>query len=152
MPLAGKMVPQLAMIPNSPAIFLVAVVINAHQATVTSTVRRLTDARKSIFRSLTTSTYGYVYSIFHVDALYVSSGSNNNAFQIAVRIPGVLVQILARAYVGLRRTVGHKRKSAKPLAFKTVVLFRTRVSVWSTSSDLQDRHREPMDIFTISPL
>ena len=53
----------------------------------------------------------------------------NKAFQIAVRILGVLVQILARAHVGLRRTVGRKRKIAKLLAFKTAVLFRTQVSV-----------------------
>ena len=73
-------------------------------------------------------TYVYMYTMCHVDVFYVCSESNK-AFQIAVRMPGVLVQNLARVHVELRKTVGRKRNSANPLAFKTVVLFRTPVFI-----------------------
>ena len=117
--LAGKMV-LLGRISNSPAPFLVAVVISAHQATVTSTVRRATVARKLAFRLLTASIYIYIYTMFR-------ASDSNKAFQIAVGIPEALVQISARARVELRRIPLRKHKIAKPLAFRTAVLFRTQV-------------------------
>ena len=120
MPLAGKMV-LLARIPNSPAQFLVAVVISAHQATVTSTVRMPTVARKLTFRL-------YMYTMFR-------ASDSNKALQIAVGIPGVLVRILARACVELRRTPLRKRKIAKLLAFRTVV---QNSSIRLNSGDIQD--------------